>query len=412
MLNLGGAVTLMQVNSNEALDRIEFLVGDKETVTEMQNVLSLPPFSDDICLFLNELSDKLVKLNISRLPDIATLAFWIRKASIQRLKQRFLKDDGEYRLGRGVIFHIAPSNVPVNFAYSLVSGLITGNANIVRVPSKDFEQVGIISTALNEVLGEHESLRPYIALIRYERDKDINDHLSMLADVRVIWGGDATIAELRKSPLKSRAVEVTFADRYSLSIIDSDAYLDTGNREGVAQDFYNDTFLTDQNACTSPFLVVWTGSRKQEAKEAFWNSLHRLVFEKYGFQDIQAVNKLTSEYMVMVAKEDARSVGYQDNLIVRVAVDKLDADLYEFKENSGFFFEYDCDDIEELAPICDNTKCQTVGYIGDKTNILRLLDLGIRGIDRIVPIGKTMDFDLIWDGYDLVDRFTRNISLR
>ena len=36
---------------------------------------------------------------------------------------------------------------------------------------------------------------------------------------------------------------------------------------------------------------------------------------------------------------------------------------------------------------------------------------GVRGVDRIVPMGKTMDFDLIWDGYDLVSRLTRTVSM-
>lgn len=40
--------------------------------------------------------------------------------------------------GRGVAFHIAPSNVAVNFAFSLAAGLLTGNANIVRLSSKPF----------------------------------------------------------------------------------------------------------------------------------------------------------------------------------------------------------------------------------------------------------------------------------
>jgi hypothetical protein len=29
------------------------------------------------------------------------------------------------------------------------------------------------------------------------------------------------------------------------------------------------------------------------------------------------------------------------------------------------------------------------------------------GIDRIVPIGKTTDFNLIWDGYDLINVLSR-----
>jgi hypothetical protein len=40
------------------------------------------------------------------------------------------------------------------------------------------------------------------------------------------------------------------------------------------------------------------------------------------------------------------------------------------------------------------------------------MNFGIKGVDRIVPIGKTMDFDLIWDGYDLIERFTRTIDLK
>lgn len=36
-----------------------------------------------------------------------------------------------------------------------------------------------------------------------------------------------------------------------------------------------------------------------------------------------------------------------------------------------------------------------------------ILVFGVKGIDRVVPIGKTMDFDLIWDGYDLVEQMSR-----
>ena len=33
------------------------------------------------------------------------------------------------------------------------------------------------------------------------------------------------------------------------------------------------------------------------------------------------------------------------------------------------------------------------------------------GIDRIVPIGKTTDFSLTWDGFDLIDTLSRKIEL-
>ena len=32
-----------------------------------------------------------------------------------------------------------------------------------------------------------------------------------------------------------------------------------------------------------------------------------------------------------------------------------------------------------------------------------------KGIDRIVPLGKTLNFSLIWDGYDLIYSMSRKI---
>ena len=100
-----------------------------------------------------------------------TFAFWIRKSSTSKLRERFDRDDGYFRLGRGVAFHIAPSNVPVNYAYSLVAGLLTGNANVVRIPSKDFPQVEIINNAIKKALKDEKNapMRQYICLICLRR---------------------------------------------------------------------------------------------------------------------------------------------------------------------------------------------------------------------------------------------------
>lgn len=280
------------------LSKAFFLTGSEDIILHLNDTPAKRPFSEDIMDFLNDVSRRLMNRKAAKLyPDVVTFAFWIRKSSVNKLKERYLKDDDSIRFGKGVAFHIAPSNVPVNFAYSLVSGLLTGNANIVRVPSKNFEQVSIIAEAFNEVLDRCDDLRAYVNLVRYERDKNINDLFSSFADMRIVWGGDATIAELRKSPLPPRSGEITFADRYSLAVIDSDSYLAIENKQGIAEGFYNDSYLSDQNACTSPRIVVWTGERIEEAKEVFWEEEHKLAKHKYTFQAIQAVNKLTSTYM-------------------------------------------------------------------------------------------------------------------
>ena len=228
-----------------------FRSGNPDTILNMPKVPSRKPFNEDIIEFLNALSKALMRMPEAKVyPDIMTLGFWLRKSSVLALKERFVKETGDIQIGIGTAFHIAPSNVPVNYAYSLAAGLLTGNANVVRVPSKDFPQITVINKAIKDTLEKYESIRPYICLVRYGRFQKVNDLLSFLADIRIIWGGDHTIEELRKSPLKPRAGEITFADRYSLAVIDSDAYLAMEGKERIAEGFYNDTFLTDQNACT------------------------------------------------------------------------------------------------------------------------------------------------------------------
>lgn len=397
--------------------KIDYYIGGSRELEEMQTVPTLEPFNQRMISFIDEISKRLMASNEARLyPDIITLAFWMRQASMNGLKRRFLdkldKKETTYRIGRGRAFHVAPSNVPVNYAYSLIAGLICGNANVVKIPSKDFPQINIINSAINETLKEYQELSSYIVLIRYGHEKEINDMLSSMADVRIIWGGDETIAAIRESSMNPRGSEITFADRYSIALIDSDDYMKCDSKDKVANDFYNDTFLTDQNACTSPRVVVWSGNKINIAKEVFWDKLHEITKQKYEIQGIQAVNKLNSSYLLAAVRENVEKEDTPDNLIVRMEVGELNSRLMDFKDNSGFFFEYNCNDILELKDICDDLRCQTISYIGDKRKIIPLLKSGIRGVDRIVPVGKTMDFDFIWDGYNLVERLTRIISIR
>ncbi len=430
----------------ETLDGVSFLIGDKDIVAGMPCLPAREPFDGAILDMLNDVSRILMAGREAReYPDVVTFAFWIRRSSTLKLKERFRREDGNIRFGRGVAFHIAPSNVPVNFAYSLAAGLLTGNANIVRVPSKDFPQVRIIAGAFAEALAteKNREAAAYVCLLKYGREKDVNDLFSSIADTRIIWGGDATVEEIRKSPLGARAGEVTFADRFSIAVVDSNAYMKMDDKDRVAEDFYNDTYLTDQNACTSPRLVAWMGNRREEAKDEFWGRLHRLVKRKYHFQPIQGVDKLTGSCLASVVygawegenhfpggakagqtaacvdrldtlgngESGVRIEPHTDNLLVRVKIPQILDGLMELKGNSGYFLEYDCEDIMELKGLCSDSRCQTVAYIGDVGMVGPLLRSGIKGIDRVVPAGRTMDFDLIWDGYDLYGRLTRVIDL-
>lgn len=384
---------------------VEFFTGNYETIQDMIALPLMRPFSDEVIAFLDALSKKL--LHYKMYSDVVTFGFWCRKAAVNQKKKNY--DDLCTRLGRGIAFHIAPSNVAVNFAYSLVAGLLAGNANIVRLSSKEFAQVSIISDEINNLLaGEYKMIAPYFCLLKYPSQlTGFTDELSKICDSRIIWGGDATIAKIRHSQMKPRAIEIAFADRHSILVINADKYLKSDSKENIAQGFYNDTFFTDQNACTSPRLIVWMGTNMEQAKKEFWKYINELVSEKYLISAIQSVGKLDAAYK-LAAKKTVRFESKIGEKIYRFSVESLDTDLLDFKYNSGFFFEYDANELSEIVPAC-NEKCQTMTYFGlSKEEIKCFLEINCpKGIDRIVPIGKSMDFDLVWDGYDLIRTLSR-----
>lgn len=396
----------MQINSN----CLEFLVGDFEMLDNMVNTPVLPMFCERSIEFLAELSKVILKDKRSRQNvDIMSYAYWIRKSSIESAKLKHL--DYMNRLGRGVAFHIAPSNVPVNFAVSMTSSLLAGNISLIRVSNKRFVQVDIICDAMNVLLnGAFEDMKPYFCLLRYEHNDEITKVLSSMCDVRVIWGGDRTIQTIRKASIPPRAIELAFADRHSLAIINSDYYMQQ-NAEDVAKGFYTDTYYTDQNACSSPRLVVWTGNSVEQARKQFWEELSRLVKRDYDMKPIQAVDKYAS-FCSLAMSQKGVHIESPDNYVIRVLLDELSSEIMNYKNGGGYFFEYIADDLSEIAPVLTKP-CQTISVLGESKETIKdfVFSSGVRGVDRIVPLGQTMGLEFIWDGYKMIEAMSRFVYM-
>ena len=396
----------MLQNSN----KIKFLVGDIDTLNNMPNVKVLPIFSDLIMQFLAQLSAKLLaKVKTREYMDVISYAFWIRKGHTEKHRNFYKTDE---RMGRGVALPFAPSNVPVNFAVSFTDALLAGNPCIVRVSNKNFEQVNIICSTINEIIETSlPEMKNYINIIRYEHDDEITQQLSDMCDIRIIWGGDRTIREIRKAAIPPRAIEMTFADRHSLAIINSDEYLKSDFKQ-AAKDFYTDTYYTDQNACSSPRLVVWTGNNIEKAKEIFWKELEVLINNDFELQPVKTVDKLDSFCRLAAVNTDLKLIK-NNNSLYRVEVNSLTSDLMNYKDNSGYFFEYSTNNLEDIVPILTKP-CQTISYFGvDSQEIRNIVEkFGPRGVDRIVPMGQTMELAFIWDGYNMIEAMSRIIYLR
>ena len=373
------------------------------------------PFSDEVVEFLNALSGALMKDRQSRLfPDAITFAYFCRKANLQKLKAQYVRE-GELRLGRGVLFHIAPSNVPINFGYSLVAGLLAGNANVVRVSSKQFPQVDIIIKHLYELMesGQYDDVANRIALVRYDRTSDASAYFSSVANVRVIWGGDATIQAIRQNAIPARSFDLCFADRYSIAAIRPSAILNAADADmkKLAEAFYNDTYLFDQNACSAPHIIFWMNDNEntnvKEAKERFWTTVHEYVAAKYQLQAVMSVDKLTAFYR-QAACMDIKAEVMPDNVVVRAELKEVPMNIEDFRCACGYFSEKTISSLDEIAHLI-TINYQTLGYYGfERGEMVKFVRKNrFLGLDRIVPIGETTAFALTWDGYNLIDTFTR-----
>lgn len=372
----------------------------------------LPVYADEVCAFIVELSAKLMQSSLVRqYPDLSALAFWGRKKNVEKLKNDFGNTFGW--LGRGLCFHIAPSNVPINFAFTYLFGLLAGNANIVRLPSKDFPQVAALCQVFKEVLKKYPEIEKRTAFVKYSRDDEITAEFCKMADVRMIWGGDDTISSIKSMPSKPRCIDVAFADRYSLAIINGDRVLSAGEDEigKLAEGFYNDTYLMDQNACSSPQVILWEND-SAKARDVFWHAVYDVVKRKYVLQDASAIDKYT--LMCEEAITNAKFAGFvrRENLVYREELDGLDKDIINHRGKSGYFYEYALKNLEELFLVVTE-KFQTITYFGiDEKNLYdRLIAAKVRGVDRIVPVGRAMDIDVIWDGFDLVRVLARVVRV-
>lgn len=383
------------------LNNVKYMAGGDVTVCPAL------PYNDTAVEFLDCLSKSLMKYR--EYPDIVSFGFYIRKANILRLKESF--EDKHYRIGRGLIFHIAPSNVPINFAYSFLFGLLSGNTNIVKISSKEYEQVNIVCSEIEQLFQEEKfkQIKDTNAFIRYSNIDEITAYISSVSDGRVIWGGDKSITHIRKFPIKIRGVEIVFADRYSICILNSDAVLDLNDSElqKLSDKFYNDTYLFDQNACSSPQIIFWYGKNIEKAKNIFWNSIKHSA-EKYDLAPIKVVDKYT-DMLTNIIQDNVKKVEMYGNEVYCLETEKIQDNL---NGRFGLFYEYS---IEELSEIADTIrdKCQTITYFGiDKNKIISsLINKNISGVDRIVPVGMALDMNVIWDGYDIVKELSRVIDI-
>lgn len=178
------------------------------------------------------------------------------------------------RVPLGVLLHIAAGNVDFLPAYSVLEGLLTGNINLLKLPSGD---KGLSVTLLQKLIEEEPALAPYIAVFDVpSTDIDSLKELAHYADAVVVWGGDAAVEGVRKFAEPNQKI-IVWGHKLSF------AYANAKTTDEDLTSLAEDICLSNQMLCSSCQGIYYAGQDAKEISafaERFLTILDRVNAEK------------------------------------------------------------------------------------------------------------------------------------
>jgi hypothetical protein len=373
------------------------------------------PFAPARVAFVLALAERLVQgPKVREFPELAALGHWFRASAVHRLANGFAARSRNGALltrARGLVLLMPPANVDVLFGYAWLLSLMAGNATVVRASQKRSAMREHLIEQARFVGNSHADALADTWIITYPHDDALTSLLSQRCDARLVWGGDDTVRRIRTLPLKPTAAEAAFADRFSCAVFAAESIASSPGEvlDTLVAQFANDSLWADQQACSSPKAVFWIGSAAaaQYARSRFWEHFARVrslrdpgpaarVSRVSDILSLAAIGAVTA----LDTRRDAYPARASGPALVPAVVDR--------HGGYGWFFEVVAPDVDTVAAQLED-RVQTVvvhGLPADATVRLACAVRG-RGVDRMVRVGRAIEFNHVWDGQDLFDLLTR-----
>ena len=154
------------------------------------------------------------------------------------------------------------------------------------------------------------------------------------------------------------------------------------------------------------------GKRNNNFQQRFWKEINNIAKKKFILDENIAVNKYSNLIKNMIDQKDFQDIKIFKNYLYVINPNQNIKNIENVRGTSGIFFQKNITNIIELKKFITK-KCQTVTYFGLNKKQIKsfLLKNNLLGIDRVVPIGKALDINFIWDGYDVIESLSRTITL-
>lgn len=307
---------------------------------------------------------------------------------------------------KGTVVHWISGNVPTVGLLSLVSGVLTKNANVVRVPSNADNLLSDLISHFSKLSGVCEAIGRSVAIIRYDhRDLPTAEEVSKSADVRIVWGGDESTGSVKRLATKLTCSDIIFPDRTSFVVLGR-SVLSAERMDVVTRLIAHDASVFEQKACASPHTIFLSTDDERlldifclSLKKSMQAALKLIPKTPPSQKEVQAILNLRAQYDMFhkawYSKGTEFSI-FSDHKI------QLGPSI-----GNRTIFVRSLPPVDELAAILPSN-VQSVGIEAEGEEYERLTNsLGAAGVHRFTPLGAMTYFEVPWDGVVLPQQLVR-----
>lgn len=321
---------------------------------------------------------------------------------------------------RGIAGHWLSGNTLIIGQISLLRAMVTKNASIIKVSSKEKVFISLFLESFKYVTYKSSSgtlipgsvLTEAAAVVFFDSsDKECNEELSRVVRTRIARGGKVAIDAIMNTKKTYGTEDVIYGPKYSLMAVGREC-LDKKNIGNLVKNAAMDFSIWDQYACTSPHLVVVEKGGETSVEE----------FAEMLAQEMENVEQVLPNHSVTVDNAPAIVAVRIENAFTGKTLAGsttawtvlLSRGLEELPEPlfSRQVRVIEVDSVEELYPLLDRyNQSMGLAMTGERRKKF-IQKCTYAGIERCVPVGwmHTMLPGSPWDGFFNCDRLVRWVS--
>ncbi len=206
----------------------------------------------------------------------------------------------------GVLFHIAAGNMDGLPVFTVVEGLLTGNINLLKLPSVDN---GVSVRLLHELVLEEPRLAPFIHVFDTpSEDLTVLQRLASLADGIVVWGGAGAVSSVRAlAPVGAKLIE--WGHRLSFAYITRE-----GEREEELAGLARHIMQTKQLLCSSCQTIFL--DREQSEMHAFAERFLPILEREAARYPVRDMGALANVTLNRMTERMEHAAGYRTKTVL------------------------------------------------------------------------------------------------